>query len=95
MAVLSVNVDSREKDCFGSICTELGMNISTAINVFIKAVNRTHSIPFPLSTETTVKKKPLTAKNIKEMLSVSNDDDFREMPAAIEAIREITKDDVW
>ncbi len=32
------------------IYSELGMNVTTAITIFIKAVNRTHSIPFKITT---------------------------------------------
>ena len=40
-----------DKELFNSICNKLGMNISTAINIFIKKVNATRSIPFSLELE--------------------------------------------
>lgn len=95
MAVISVNVESEDKNSFSVICAELGMNVSTAINIFIKAVNRTHGIPFTLSTTAPTKKKDLTPENIAKMLSVSKEGDFIESPAAIENLRELTKNDVW
>jgi len=49
MASITVNVNQNDKDLFGSICEKIGMNISTAINVFIKAVNRTNGIPFDIT----------------------------------------------
>lgn len=39
MAAITVNVEQSDKDTFNSICAKMGMNISTAINIFIKAVN--------------------------------------------------------
>ena len=88
MAVVSVNIDNDDKNSFS-------MSISTAINIFIKAVNRTHSIPFALSIGEKSYKKNLTKKNIVEMLSLSYKDDLVENSAAIENLRELTKNDVW
>ena len=35
-SILSVRVDTYDKKCFENFCTETGMNVSTAINIFIK-----------------------------------------------------------
>ena len=51
MAAITVNVEQEDKELFNSICNKLGMNISTAINIFIKKVNATRSIPFSLELE--------------------------------------------
>lgn len=40
-------------------------------------------------------KKPLSAKNIDEMLSCAAPCDFGESPASIQRFRELTKNDVW
>lgn len=40
-------------------------------------------------------KKPLSAKNIDEMLSVAAPCDFGESPASIGRFRELTKNDMW
>ncbi len=95
MAVVSVNVDNTDKNAFSTICADLGMNVSTAINIFIKAVNRTHSIPFELTTAIPTNKKELTPENITRMMSLSNETDFQESPAGIENLRNLTKNDVW
>lgn len=41
MAAITVNVEAEDKERFSSICGMMGMTISTAVNIFIKAVNRT------------------------------------------------------
>ena len=46
MAAITVNVEQEDKELFNTICNKMGMNISTAINIFIKKVNATRSIPF-------------------------------------------------
>jgi len=53
MAMTSVNIrmDADVKQRFDYICNELGLNISTAINVFAKAVVRQNKIPFELEIE--------------------------------------------
>ncbi|MBQ0050985.1 MAG: type II toxin-antitoxin system RelB/DinJ family antitoxin [Treponema sp.] len=95
MAVVSVNVENADKNSFSKICADLGMNVSTAINIFIKAVNRTHGIPFELTTAVGKNKKELTPENISKMISAANAGDFVESPAAIDNLRELTKNDVW
>ena len=95
MSTLSVNVNNNDKDVFSEICSELGMNISTAINIFIKTVNRTRSIPFSIAIDNKYEKLPLTTTNINKMLEIANDDEFSEKESSIMHLRELTKDDVW
>lgn len=59
---LSVRVDENSKKAFDKFCTEIGMNTSVAINLFIKTVIRERKIPFELSLE----------KNDKEFYSKEN-----------------------
>ena len=51
MSSITVNVEQEDKELFNTICNKMGMNISTAINIFIKKVNATRSIPFALELE--------------------------------------------
>lgn len=43
---LNVRVDANDKKSFEQFCNSVGMNISTAINMFIKAVLREQKLPF-------------------------------------------------
>lgn len=61
MAAITVNVDSGDKELFSSICERMGMNISTAVNIFIKAVNREHGIPFKVEAEEIYNEETLAA----------------------------------
>ena len=61
MATITVNVEQRDKELFGEICGKLGMNISTAVNVFIKKVNSTNGIPFKLEVEEEYNEETLAA----------------------------------
>jgi len=51
MAQTNVNIrmDDATKRQFDVICSELGLNMSTAFNIFAKAVVRQNRIPFELS----------------------------------------------
>ena len=45
-SILSVRVNADDKKQFEEFCTKTGMNISTAINMFIKNVVREQRLPF-------------------------------------------------
>ena len=46
---VNIRIDEQDKKLFDEICGLLGMNMSTAFNVFAKAVIRQGGIPFDLS----------------------------------------------
>ena len=69
---LNVRVDAEDKKCFEQFCNSVGMNVSTAINMFIKAVLREQKLPFEVKSnafEETVynklKEAELEMKNTK------------------------------
>lgn len=52
-ATFSVRMDETLKKQFDSLCQEFGMNATTAINVFARAVVRERKIPFEISSPET------------------------------------------
>ena len=48
LATFSVRMDENLKKQFDIICSEFGMNATTAINVFARAVVRERKIPFEI-----------------------------------------------
>ena len=50
-ATLSVRMNSDDKRRFEEFCDETGMNVSVAINMFVKAVLREYRLPFDVKTE--------------------------------------------
>lgn len=48
-ATFSVRMDETLKKKFDKLCSEFGMNATTAINVFARAVVRERKIPFEIS----------------------------------------------
>ena len=49
---LNVRVDANDKKGFEQFCSSVGMNVSTAINMFIKAVLREQRLPFEIRSNT-------------------------------------------
>lgn len=61
-ATFSVRMDENLKRQFDALCNEFGMNASTAINVFARAVVREKKIPFEISSsEDDTREKALQA----------------------------------
>ncbi len=48
---INVRIDEDLKKQFESFCNETGLNISTAINIFVKTVVREKQIPFKITTD--------------------------------------------
>lgn len=46
---INVRMDEELKKQFENFCNETGLNISTAINIFIKTVVRENQIPFKIT----------------------------------------------
>ena len=49
LATLTARVDENDKVRFDSFCSNVGLNTSTAINLFVKAVLRENRIPFEIA----------------------------------------------
>lgn len=49
-ATLTARVDEKDKASFDAFCSNVGLNTSTAINLFVKAVLRENRIPFEIAT---------------------------------------------
>ena len=67
---LSVRVDEKDKRSFEMFCDETGMNVSVAINMFIKTVLREHKLPFevkvdPFYSESNIKHLEKIVEDIK------------------------------
>ena len=54
MSQINVNIrmDENIKQEFERLCTELGLNMTTAFNIFARTVVRQHRIPFELALDT-------------------------------------------
>ena len=50
-ATINIRVDGDDKKRFEQFCNDTGMNISVAINMFIKAVLRESRLPFAIESD--------------------------------------------
>lgn len=46
MAIVNVELSEQDKKAFETLCSELGMDTSTAFNIFVKAMIRERRLPF-------------------------------------------------
>jgi len=50
-ATLSARIDKDDKIKFDKFCSDVGLNASSAVNMFVKTVLRTNRIPFEIERE--------------------------------------------
>lgn len=51
LSTLTARIDEEDKSMFIAFCDSVGLTSSAAINLFVKAVNREHRIPFEIKSE--------------------------------------------
>ena len=71
MATLTINTDEKTAENFYVFCEELGLDMSTAINLFIRTCLREKRIPFELKVAKkevvqNIKTKPATIEELLE-----------------------------
>lgn len=49
LSTLTARVEEKDKANFDAFCSNVGLNTSTAINLFVKAVLRENRIPFEIT----------------------------------------------
>ncbi len=49
LATLTARIGEKGKASFDTFCSNVGLNTSTAINIFVKAVLRENRIPFEIT----------------------------------------------
>lgn len=49
---LNIRIDENLKEQFDKLCNELGFNMSTAVNIFARAMVRQQALPFVVSLDT-------------------------------------------
>ena len=67
---LSIKIDESDKKKFEIFCSETGMSVSVAINIFIKAVLRENKLPFEVKTDPFYSESNI--KHLKKIVSDMN-----------------------
>lgn len=60
---MTVRTDANLKNVFTRLCEEFGMSANTAMNIFMRAVAETQSIPFTIA-----KRRDIEADNLMRLL---------------------------
>lgn len=69
----SIRMDAQLKKEFDALVEDMGMNATTAFNIFARAVVREKMIPFEIGTQHT-QEKSLTKKQLVELLNTMKDE---------------------
>lgn len=68
-ATFSIRMDTELKKEFDALCEEMGMNATTAFNIFARTVVREQRIPFEINAKANKKEqKENTKKQLLELL---------------------------
>lgn len=85
---LNIRVDEDLKKEFNLLCDDLGMNVTTAINIFIKKAVRTWGIPFDVKAERPSKETFLKSL---ENIPFCDDEESKEIAEALNSMSEEDK----
>lgn len=92
---MTVRMDALQKAQFDRLCEQFGMSANTAINVFVKAVIRTESIPFNIESKQTkeedIKKGIEAIRSMRETAQQYPELTLEEINAEIDAVRSSKK----
>ena len=69
----SIRMDAQLKKEFDALVEDMGMNATTAFNIFARAVVREKKIPFEIGTQN-IQEKSLTNKQLLELLNTMKDE---------------------
>lgn len=85
MAQTNVNIrmDETLKQQFDHLCSELGLNMSTAFNIFAKTMVRQQKIPFEVS---------LNAPNPETMAAIDDVNNRRNLSKTFHSVSELMED---
>lgn len=93
---MTVRLDNQQKAIFDELCAQFGMSANTAINIFVKAVIRTKSIPFPIKAKEEDKVTTNARAAFKRMCDTTSDNNIDmtldEINAEIREVRRINKE---
>lgn len=65
---INIRMDENLKKQFDAFCTDMGMTMTTAINIFVKKVVREYRIPFEISGEVPNKETLEAMEEVEQMI---------------------------
>ena len=89
LATINIRIDEKDKKEFNEICNELGMNMTTAFNMFVKSMIRSGGLPF----EATLKRPNLeTLMALEEAKRITKDPNVKSYNSVEEVMRALEED---
>lgn len=85
MAQISIRVDDEVKQNAEQVCEEIGMSISTAINIYLKRLGREGRIPFEVKADRPNKE---TIEAMEEVLRMKQDPTIGKTYTDVESMME-------
>lgn len=80
----TARIDTSDKAAFEEFCSDVGLNTSTAINLFIKAILREKRIPFeiaksknPAYSASAIRKDQVAFEGAAEEMGIKSEDDIQ------------------
>lgn len=80
---INIRMDENLKKDFDRMCGELGLNMTTAFNIFAKTVVRQHGIPFPVA---------LDIPNAETMAAIEDVNKRRNLRGPFNNVQELMED---
>lgn len=80
---INIRMDENLKQQFDRVCNELGLNMTTAFNIFAKTVVRQQRIPFELS---------LNSPNSETIAAIDDVDNGRNLSRSFHSVSELMED---
>lgn len=87
---MTVRTDADLKEVFTNLCEDFGMSVNTAMNIFMRAVAETKSIPFQIAKRKDTRKEFGDLLNAMHMAAIERDEPeltLKEINAEIAAAR--------
>lgn len=95
---MTVRMDNKQKAKFDELCEQFGMSANTAINIFVRTVIRTKSIPFTIQVNKNTFETEKALKTYEQMRAAAENAltpelSLDEINDEIRAVRKLKKDD--
>lgn len=90
LATINIRIDEKDKKEFNDLCSELGLNMTTAFNMFVKSMLRTGGLPFEARIENYNSE---TLNAIKEAEEIAKDINAPTYNSAREAFKSVLGED--
>ena len=93
---MTVRMDNQQKIEFDRLCEQFGMSANTAINIFVKAVIRSKSIPFSIKAKEEDEVTRKARETFQNMCNTARDNNVNmsldEINAEIREVRRLRKE---